>query len=120
MTLFAELRQAVRALQRAPSFSAISVMTLALAIGGNTAIYSALRTLVLRPLPFADGDRLVYLWHQNPQMGGFLLTPPVKVIDEWRRAPVFEQIERYSGREVEVTGTGEPTRISMTELEPTT
>jgi predicted permease len=120
MTLFAELRQAVRALQRAPSFSAISVMTLVLAIGGNTAIYSALRTLVLRPLPFADGDRLVYLWHQNPQMGGFPLTPPVRAIDEWRRAPVFEQIERYTGREVEVTGTGEPTRIPMSELEATT
>ncbi len=115
-----DLKQAARGLMRTPSFTATVLVTLALAIGGNAAIFSALRTLVLKPLPFPDADRLVYLWHKNPQMGGVLVTPPRKAIDRWRTATdTFEAVESYSGGSFVLTGTGEPEQISVTAISDT-
>jgi len=62
-TLLAEIRQAARRLLRTPSFAAAVILTLALAIGANTAIYGVIRRVILRPLPFPEADRLVYLDH---------------------------------------------------------
>ena len=112
-----DLRHAARGLVRTPAFFATAVLTLALAIGGNAAIYSALRTLVLRPLPFDDSDRLVYLFHRNPQMGGVLVTPPRAAIDRWRaRTETFEAVESYTGSSLVLTGTGEPEQLQVTAI----
>jgi putative ABC transport system permease protein len=120
-TLVQDLRYTLRSLRLNPGFSLVAVLTLAIAIGANTAIYSALSSVVLRPLPFPDGDRYVFVWHTNPAMGGLLLTPPRSAIERWRRAThVFDAVESYSGRTVVVTGAGEPEELSLTEIQPTT
>src|SRR5689334_20371275 len=64
--LAADTRLAFRLMRRFPLFAAIVVVTIALGIGSTSAIFSAVDAVVLRPLPFRDGDRLVSLWATNP------------------------------------------------------
>src|SRR6185369_13652190 len=60
------LRQSLRRLARAPLFTAISLLTLALGIGANTAIFSVIEGVLLKPLPYPHPERLVALWHTAP------------------------------------------------------
>ena len=68
-SLYRELRLAMRGLLRAPVFATAAILTLALGIGANTAVFSVVRGVLLRPLPHADGDRLVYLRHSAERAG---------------------------------------------------
>ena len=63
------MRYALRSLRRAPLFAVASILTLALGIGANTAVFSVVRGVLLRPLPHADGDRLVYMRHSAELAG---------------------------------------------------
>lgn len=119
MDILTDLRQAARALWRTPGFSLVAILTLALAIGANTAIYSALSSIVLNPLPFKDGNRFVYLYQKNPGEEGLLLSPRRKVADQWRDARhVFEVLEYYTGRPMTLTGSGEPEQVEVTFVRP--
>ena len=118
MTVGTDFRHAFRSLLRAPGFSSVAVTTLALAIGANTAIYSALSALVLNPLPFKDGNRFVFIWHKSEEMSGVMVTPPAASVEQWRSAGIFERIEAYATRSEVMTGEREPMDVSVSTLSP--
>src|SRR5688572_11277990 len=66
MDVIRDLRQGLRALRRAPAFTAIACLTLALGIGAATAVFSVVNGVLLKPLPYPDPDALVAVWHRVP------------------------------------------------------
>src|SRR5437773_8182988 len=68
-TCWRDLRFGVRTLRKSPGFTAVAVLTLALGIGANTVIFSAVYAVMLKPLPFKDSDRLVFIEKKNPPRG---------------------------------------------------
>ena len=106
----ADLRYAMRALARAPGFTLAVVLTLALGIGANSAIFSIVHGVLLRPLPYAQPDRLVLLYGRYPQVGRTSTSLPD--FRDWReRSHSFEQMAaRHNGTFV-LTGEGEPERV---------
>src|SRR5262245_22297304 len=102
----------VRRLLKAPTFTLVAVTTLALGIGANTAIFSVVRGVLLRPLPFPEPDRLVGVWLAAPSIGlpDLTLSPSFYLINR-EEGRVFEEIGLWTGGAVSVTGVGEPERV---------
>ena len=93
----ADVAYGVRALRHSPVFTAVVVLTLALAIGANTAIFSVVRAVLLKPLPHRDGDRLFYLRHSMDGLGGAELTFSVPEVRDLRNdVPSLAGIAEYS------------------------
>ncbi|HEY3936216.1 MAG TPA: ABC transporter permease [Bryobacteraceae bacterium] len=114
-TLIQDLRYGVRTMSRAPGFTATAVIVLALGIGANTAIFSVVNAVLLRPLPFDQPDRLVQLWHTPPQasfpgMKEFTVSP-ANFIDWRNQSHAFEGMSAYGFGRYTLTGSGEPEAI---------
>ena len=93
-----DLRYAFRVLSRAPGFTFAVVSVLALGIGANSAIFSALDQIVIRPLPYADPDRLVTLWEDFSSFGvAKNRVSPATFLDWRRRSQAFEDVAAYAG-----------------------
>jgi putative ABC transport system permease protein len=109
-TLVSDVRYSLRVLLRAPAFTLAVVSVLALGIGANTAIFSIVNTVLLRPLPFEEPDRLVRIFHVPPQatfpgMPRFSVSP-ANFYDWKRDARLYEQMALYRFRPLTLTGGG--------------
>ena len=112
-TLLREARLACRNLARTPGYTAAFVLTLGLGIGANTAIFSAVSAIILRPLPHADGDRLVYLRHSAQLTGIENVLFSVPEIEDIRvRAKSFDGVVEFSSMVFTAYGLDEPRRVS--------
>jgi putative ABC transport system permease protein len=115
--LLRHIRLAVRALTRTPGFSATVILMLALGIGANSAVFSAIDAVLLRPLPFPDGDRLVLLTELRKASGESKIAP-VR-LEEWNRLnTTFEAIAGYVTSDVVDTTTDLPERILQAIVTP--
>jgi putative ABC transport system permease protein len=115
-TLWQDLRYGLRLLMKNKGFTLIAVFTLALGIGANTAIFSVLNAVLLRPLPYDDPERLVVVWADRPIQQAQTGLPdfPVTVADfvDWRnQSRVFEHMTAMEGRRMNLTGGGEPESV---------
>ena len=106
-----DLRYALRVLAKSPGFSLVAVIALALGIGANTAIFSVIDALLLRPLAFEDLDRLVLVWGTLPQGSEVDQVSPADYRDWSSQSHVFEQMAAYRWWDVNLTGAGEPERV---------
>ena len=100
-----DIRYALRQLRKSPGYTVVAVAILALGTGANTAIFSAVYAVLLRPLPFKDADRLVFIRKQNPSRGWDRnpISPPE--ILAWRdQSGAFEDVAAFSGRSCILTG----------------
>jgi len=110
-TLWQDLRYGVRTLVRKPGVTAVAVVALALGIGANTAMFSIVGTLLLRPLPFKNLDRLVMVWGTLPQSGNRFDASPADFLDWRNEQQVFERLAAYQWWDCNLTGAGEPERV---------
>lgn len=115
MNILHDIRYAFRMLLRRPGFTVIVVLTLALGIGANTTIFSAIDAVLLNPLPYKDPERLMVVWETNKQLGPEVWDRNEVTIGnfrDWRsRNQVFEQLGSLFYTDMILTGTGEPERI---------
>ena len=94
-----DFRYALRSLRKQPVFTLVAVLTLTLGIGANTAIFSLLYQILLRPLPYANADRLVFVWNTYPLIG--LPQASVSIpdyLDRKTQAPAVEDAALFTGR----------------------
>ena len=96
-TLLKDVRYGIRSLLKQRGFTAIAVLTLAIGIGANTAIFSVVNAVLLRPLPFHNSDELVTLWERNPKQGYEQNPPAAGNYVDWREQNrVFAQLAIYA------------------------
>ena len=112
-TLLQDLRYGVRMLAKSPGFTALAILTLALGIGANTAIFSVINSVLLRPLPFHEPGRLVALWQTESAPGNFPLTGP-DYLDWQAQSRTLEATSLYSWeRTANASGTGQSEAVSV-------
>ncbi len=112
-TLFHDLRFGARMLFKNPGFTLIAVVTLALGIGANTAIFSVVNAVLLRALPYPEPGRLVRFWEINPGRGWLETAASAPNFADWRkRQSVCEQLAAYEFNTFNFTGSGEPERVA--------
>ena len=112
-TLFQDVRYAARTLLRQPGFALMAVLTLALGIGANTAIFSVIDAALLRSLPYREPGRLVHLWETKRSRDFERREASYPDFLDWRAqgTEVFEGLAGYTGRPVTLTDAGEATRV---------
>jgi len=104
-----DLRYGARMLRKSPGFTTAAVLTLALGIGANTVIFSAVYAVLMRPMPFKDVNRLVFVTKNNPPRGWVRNNiSPAEVIGWREESGAFEDLAAFSGASCVVTGSGEP------------
>jgi putative ABC transport system permease protein len=105
-----DLRYALRGLRQRPGFTLVAVVTLALGIGANTAIFSVINGVLLRPLPYERSERLAMIWgHRNQQPLAELSVPEYWDLRE--RTHAFAGVAAFADGNINLTGTGTPERI---------
>src|SRR5215470_3896017 len=107
-----DLRFAARTLRRNPGFTLVALLTLALGIGANTAIFSVIDAVLLRPLPYGDPSQLVVVWEWNTLHGNRHNTvSPPNFLDWQKENHVFSEMAYFADTRTNLTGDGEPEQI---------
>ena len=114
-TLLQDVRFGLRMLRKNPGFTAVAVITLALGIGANTAIFSVVQGVVLAPLPYREPDRLVAVWESNPRFPLVDVSYP-NFRDRQRIARSFEQMAVFAHQGYNLTGPGTPEHLDGKEI----
>jgi predicted permease len=114
--LYGDLRYGMRTLGKNKGFAAVAILTLAMGIGANTAIFSVVQGVLLAPLPYSEPDRLVTVWLNN-----FRLKSPTELsyrdfLDWQRGAPPFEKISAYAWRSFDLSSPGNPEHLEGREI----
>src|SRR3954462_9975793 len=108
-----DVRHAIRNLLRTPGFAFVTILTLALGIGANTAIFSVVNAVILRPLGYPEADRLVFISSQFPKMGfdQFWVSPP-EFMEFQERARSFSSVGAFSTGQANLTAADRPRRLN--------
>jgi putative ABC transport system permease protein len=107
-----DLRFALRTLVKNPGFTIVAVIALALGIGANSAIFSVVNAILLRPLPYKSPDQLVVIWENAAHLGFPKDTPSPANFLDWRgQSTVFAGMSAFAERSFNLTGVGEPERL---------
>src|SRR5262245_50668020 len=113
-----DLRQAIRTLLKSPGFSLVAVLTLAIGIGANTAMFAVVNAVLLKPLPFADADRLMFVhltvpYSEAANIGGLRQNtwsyPKFRAFLDMQQ--VFDSTALFAERDVSLTGDGNPEQV---------
>jgi predicted permease len=107
-----QLKQVLRRLSRAPLFTAITLITLAIGVGANTVIFSVVEGVLLKPLPYPHAEQLIGVWHTAPGIGikELNMSPSIYFIDREQNT-TLQDIGAYSGDSLDVTGVGKPEHV---------
>jgi predicted permease len=118
-TLLQDVRYGLRLLVKTPTFTIVAVLTLALGVGANTAIFSIVNAVLLRSLPYRDADRLVRIYFNNPGVGLRGVRFSVPEFDDLRTQPdVFEDVSVIVFGPTNLTGAIQPEHLEMMEVSP--
>src|SRR4051812_43872426 len=115
--LVRDVRHAVRNLIRTPAFALVTILTLALGIGANTAIFSVVNAVILRPLGYPEPDRLVYITSQFPTMGfdQFWVSPP-EFLELQERTKAFSSVGAFATSQANLSATDRPRRVNNAQV----
>ena len=115
-TLLRDLRYGIRSLVKRPGFTVVALIALALGMGANTAIFSLVNAVLLRPLPFAEPDRLVWMWGNIRNGSNRASVAPLDFLDYRKENKTFEEFAASFSipLALNLTGSGEPERLSAT------
>ena len=112
--LWQDVRYGLRCLRKSPGFTAVAVLTLALGVGANTAIFSIVNGVLLRSLPYREPNRLVRIFFNRPGVGLRDVTFSKPELDDLRdRAGVFEEVSAIGGGSANLTGAKQPERLEF-------
>src|SRR5262245_1934179 len=116
-SILQDLRYGARTLLKNPGFTLIAVITLALGIGANTAMFSIINAVLLRPLPFMDPAALMMVWERRPNSGAANLPVSAHEFAAWReQTRAFEHLALVQPDGLNLTGQGEPAAISASRV----
>ena len=114
-----DLRYGFRMLRKNPGFTLVSILTLALAIGANTAIFSVVNSVLIRPLPYANANRLVMIWeHQAGAQETQNVTSPATFLNWKERNTVFEKVAACFNGTTVLTGGDSPEQLTEQLVSP--
>src|SRR5947209_5246955 len=115
--LWRDLKYGIRTLAKSPGFTIIAVLTLALGIGANTAIFSVVNSVVLAPLPYRQPDQLVIVWAKNP--AGRYIAPSYPDFQDWQRdTRSFQEMAAFNSHAYDVTHPGVPEHLDGCQISP--
>src|SRR6188474_1386220 len=107
-----DIQYALRSIAKKPLFYSVTILTLALGIGANAAIFTVVNGVLLQPLPYPHPERLMMVWTYNPRQGFDKDVGTYPNFEDWRRGSTsFERMSAYTGASMTLTGSGDPAQI---------